>query len=154
MFPGGYSGLAGTVSDHAACDVMFMDAGAIRSKELGPAVTLGYISACFPFGDTLGRYTITGSQLIPIFAHILRPENRDGEGECYDVSAAVLTVYNDRTKTLDSLTINGESVVENSHYSIGLIGYHVDNSVKTSISLKRNSPGLRVRSLLQHLLPV
>jgi 5'-nucleotidase/UDP-sugar diphosphatase len=122
--------VADLLRDCAGCDVMFMGAGAIRSKELGPAVTLGDVRACFPFDDSLRRFTITGSQLLRIFAYIMRPENRDGEGECYEVSAAVRAVYNDRIKTLESLTINGEPVDEDHHYSIGLIGYHVDNSTK------------------------
>jgi 5'-nucleotidase/UDP-sugar diphosphatase len=122
--------VADLLRDCAECDVMFMGAGAIRSKELGPAVTLGDVRACFPFDDSLKRFTITGSQLLRIFAHIMRPENRDGEGECYEVSAAVRAIYSDREKTLESLTINGEPVDEDRHYTIGLIGYHVDNSTK------------------------
>jgi 5'-nucleotidase/UDP-sugar diphosphatase len=114
----------------AECDVMFMGAGAIRSKELGPAVTLGDLKACFPFDDSLKRYTITGSQLIRIFTHIMRPENRDGEGECYEVNAAVRAVYNDRTKTLESLTLSGEPIDGARNYTIGLIGYHADNATK------------------------
>jgi 5'-nucleotidase len=109
---------------------MFMGAGAIRSKELGPAVTLGDLKACFPFDDSLKRYTITGSQLTRIFTHIMRPENRDGEGECYEVNAAVRAVFNDRTKTLESLALAGAPIIDTRHYTIGLIGYHADNSTK------------------------
>jgi 5'-nucleotidase/UDP-sugar diphosphatase len=114
----------------AECDVMFMGAGAIRLKELGPAVTLGDLRACFPFDDTLKRFTITGSQLTRIFTHIMRPENRDGEGECYEVNAGVRAVYNDRLKSLESLTVSGEPIDDARHYTIGLIGYHADNCSK------------------------
>ena len=109
---------------------MLMGAGAIRSKELGPAVTLGDFRACFPFDETLKRYTITGNQLKGIFSHIMRPENRDGEGECYEVNAAVRAVYNDRKKLLESLEVNGEPVDDTRHYTLGLIGYHADNCLK------------------------
>jgi 5'-nucleotidase len=114
----------------AQCDVMFMGAGAIRSRELGPAVTLGDLKACFPFDDSLKRYAITGAQLTRIFSHIMRPENRDGEGECYEVNAEVRAVYIDRTKTLETLTVAGEPIDPARHYTIGLIGYHADNCTK------------------------
>jgi 5'-nucleotidase len=114
----------------AGCDVMLMGAGGIRSKELGPAVTLGDFRACFPFDDSLRRYTITGKQLKGIFSHIMRPENRDGEGECYEVNAGVRAVYNDREMVLESLDIGGTPVDDARHYTLGLIGYHADNCVK------------------------
>jgi 5'-nucleotidase len=122
--------VADILCEAAGCDVMLAGAGAIRSKELGPAVTLGDFRACFPFDDTLRRYTITGKQLSGVFAHIMRPENRDGEGECYQVNAAVRAVYNDPEKTLCSLAIGGIPVDNDRHYSIGLTGYHADNSAR------------------------
>jgi 5'-nucleotidase/UDP-sugar diphosphatase len=109
---------------------MLLGSGAIRSAELGPAVTLGALRACFPFDDSLKRFTIRGTQIKRIFAHIMRPENRTGEGECYQASTGIRAVYNDRTKTLESLSLNGEPVDEIRKYTIGLIGYHVDNSEK------------------------
>jgi 5'-nucleotidase/UDP-sugar diphosphatase len=114
----------------AGCDVMLIGAGAIRSKELGPAVTLGDFRACFPFDDSLKRFTVTGLQLKTIFSHIMRPKNRDGEGECYEVNAAVRAVYNDRTKSFESLEIGGVPVDGGRHYTLGLTGYHVDNCSK------------------------
>jgi 5'-nucleotidase len=107
-----------------------MGSGAIRSKELGPAVTLGDFRACFPFDDSLQRFTVMGEQLRRIFSHIMRPENRDGEGECYEVNAAVHAVYNDRKKLLESLEVNGEPVDDARHYTLGLTGYHADNCLK------------------------
>ncbi|MCK9593034.1 MAG: 5'-nucleotidase C-terminal domain-containing protein [Methanoregula sp.] len=114
----------------AECDVMLLGSGAIRSAELGPAVTLGALRACFPFEDSLKRFTINGNKIKRIFSHFMRPENRTGEGECYQVSAGVRAVYNDRTKNLESLVLNGEPVEDAGQYTIGLIGYHVDNSTK------------------------
>lgn len=116
--------------DTAGCDVMLMGAGAIRSRELGPAVTLGDFRACFPFDESLNRYTVTGRHLKNIFSHIMRPENRDGEGECYEVNAAVRAVYNDRKRLLESLEVGGMPVDDDRHYTLGLIGYHADNCSK------------------------
>jgi len=128
------SSLGNLVSDIfrevAECDIMLMGSGAIRSTELGPAVTLGTLRACFPFEDSLKRFTVNGTRIKRIFSHIMRPENRTGEGECYQVSAGVRAVYNDRSKTLESLTLNGEPVENDGKYTIALIGYHIDNSTK------------------------
>lgn len=122
--------VADIFQETAGCDVMLTGAGAIRSKELGPAVTLGDFRACFPFDDSLKRYTVTGKQLRSIFSHIMRPENRDGEGECYEVNAGVRAVYNDRKKVLEALVVNGAPVDDDRHYTLGLIGYHADNCRK------------------------
>jgi len=122
--------VADIFAETAGCDVMLMGSGAIRSKELGPAVTLGDFRACFPFEETLKRYTVTGKQLKDIFSHIMRPENRDGEGECYEVNAAVRAVYDDRKTALESLEVGGIPVDNARHYTLGLIGYHADNCLK------------------------
>jgi 5'-nucleotidase / UDP-sugar diphosphatase len=122
--------VADILRECAECDVMLMGSGAIRSKELGPAVTLGDFRACFPFDDALKRYTIKGKQLKNIFSHIMRPENRDGEGECYEVNAAVRAVYDDRKKVLVSLEVGGAPADDTRQYTLGLIGYHADNCIK------------------------
>jgi 5'-nucleotidase / UDP-sugar diphosphatase len=122
--------VADILGECAECDVMLMGSGAIRSKELGPAVTLGDFRACFPFDDSLKRYTVTGEQLRRLFSHIMRPENRDGEGECYQVNAAVRAVHNDRKNTLESFEIGGIPVDDTRHYTLGTTGYHADNCSK------------------------
>jgi 5'-nucleotidase/UDP-sugar diphosphatase len=116
--------------DVSTSDVMLVGSGSIRSAALGPAVTLGDIRACFPFYDCIRRYTVSGARLRQIFAHIMRPDNRDGEGECYQVSAGIRAVYNDTSKTLESLTLAGVPVDDASQYTIALTGYHIDNCSK------------------------
>ena len=106
------------------CDIMLVGAGSIRIKELSPMVTLGDLKACFPYDDSLRRFSITGQQLKKIFSHIMRKGNRDGEGECYQVSTGIEAVYNDFTKKLESLKFKGEPVDDNQQYKICLQGYH------------------------------
>ena len=109
------------------CDVMLVGSGSIRSKELGPIVTLGDLKACFPYDDSLNRFKITGKQLKKIFSHIMRKENRNSEGECYQVNSSVNAVYDENAGKLESLKINGEEVKSDSFYSICLQGYHLSN---------------------------
>lgn len=111
-------------ADIAETDVMFVGSGSIRGKELGPMVTLGDLLAVFPYDDSLRRFTITGKQLKKTLAHIMRLENRDGEGECYQVNSGVCAVYDDKTQTLEKLTIKGKDVKDDNLYRICIQGYH------------------------------
>lgn len=120
--------IADIVTERARTDVTLIGSGSIRSKELGPLVTLGELRKAFPFDDNLYAFTITGAQLKAVFAHIMRPENRTGEGECYQVNRSVQAIYNDATHQLESLTINGAPVRDDSTYTVALQGYHYKNS--------------------------
>ncbi len=111
-------------AERAQVDVMFVGSGSIRGTELGPLVTLGDFRSIFAFDDTLFKFVITGEQLKHIFRHILRPENRNSEGECYQVSKGVKAVYVDASRDLESLTINGQPVQDDGQYAICLQGYH------------------------------
>jgi len=120
--------LADILAEAAECDVMFLGAGSVRVEEMGPAVTLGDVLACFPYDDKLIRYTVTGDQLTTTFAHIMRNENRDGEGECYQVNRGVAAVYDTSADKLVSLAIGGEPVDPPREYTICLQGYHASNA--------------------------
>jgi 5'-nucleotidase len=58
----------------------------------------------------------------------MRKENRNSEGECYQVNSAVRAEYDEAEGQLISLTINGNTVEDNGHYTICLQGYHFSNS--------------------------
>jgi 5'-nucleotidase len=120
--------IADAFAQRAECDVMLVGSGSIRVKKLGPAVTLKDFLACFPYDDTLTRFTITGAQLKKIFSHILRPENRTGEGECYQVNSKVKAVYSEAKKQLLSLEINGKLVNDQQTYTLCLQNYHFNNA--------------------------
>jgi len=119
--------IADIFAEIAECDIMLVGSGSIRVKELGPLVTLGDLVACFPYDDSLTKFEIKGNQLKKIFAHIMRKENRDGEGECYQVSKGIEAIYNDSQDRLISLKFKNQKVEDESYYSICLQGYHVNN---------------------------
>jgi len=110
------------------CDVMFVGSGSIRVKQMGSQVTLGDAMACFPYDDSLHRFSVSGKQLKQIFAHIMRVENRDGEGECYQINRGVEAVYNEKKKQLVSLKVSGQVVDDNKLYRIAMQGYHYNNA--------------------------
>jgi 5'-nucleotidase / UDP-sugar diphosphatase len=112
----------------AECDVMLVGSGSIRVKSLGPLVTLKDFLACFPYDDTILKYRITGARLKQIFAYIMRPENRNSEGECYQVNNKVKAVFCDKNNSLVSLSIGMQPVTDEKIYAIAMQGFHANNS--------------------------
>ncbi len=119
---------ADAFADNAECHAMMVASGSIRSSTLGPLVTMKDLMTCFPYDDVLMRYTIIGEQLTRMFSHIMRQDNRKGEGECYQVNRRVKAVYSDSEKKLVSLKIDGEDVDPSKEYTICLQSYHAKNS--------------------------
>jgi 5'-nucleotidase len=105
-------------------DVAIVGSGSIRGKSLGPLVTLGDMISCFPYDDTVTRFTVSGADLKTMFAHFMRPENRNGEGEYYQVSSGVRAVYNLKEHRLESLSYQGRPVGDDDKLTICLQGYH------------------------------
>lgn len=119
---------ADAFADAAQCDVALVGSGSIRVKEMGPVVTLNDLMSCFPYNDSLTRFSVTGTQLINIFSHFMRAENRNSEGECYQVSSKIQAIYDDKNNKIKSITIDKKPVVEQNVYTICLQGYHFHNS--------------------------
>jgi 5'-nucleotidase / UDP-sugar diphosphatase len=111
-----------------SCDVAFVGSGSIRINSLGPVVTLKDILSCFPYDDSLSKHEITGKQLRKIFSYIMRIENRDGEGECYQINGGIKAIYDEKNKKLIELLVKGKEVKDNLNYSILLQGFHFKNS--------------------------
>jgi 5'-nucleotidase/UDP-sugar diphosphatase len=120
--------VADSFAEVAECDVMLVGSGSIRIKEMGPLVTLRDLLTCFPYDDTLTRYAISGGKLKKIFSHIMRPENRDSEGECYQVNGKVKAVYSDTDNAVVSLKIDGNELSTTEFYSICMQGFHFNNA--------------------------
>jgi 5'-nucleotidase len=119
---------ADAIAESMGCDVMLLGSGSIRVEKLGPLVTLKDFLSSFPYDDTLTNYKISGKKLERIFSHIMRPENRDGEGECYQVNSKVRAIYNDTQHKLISLKLDDEPVDYGHIYSICAQNYHINNS--------------------------
>jgi len=120
--------VADAVGEVADSDVVLMGSGSVRVKKMGPVVTLKDFLACFPYDDSLTRYSISGVKLKEIFSHIMRVENRDGEGECYQVNGKVKAVYDDKREELKSLSVSGKEVESTKFYTVAMQGYHFNQS--------------------------
>lgn len=117
-------------ADNARCDVAFIGSGSIRQEEMGPVVTLRDIKQTFPYDEVYVRVSVTGEQLRGIFSHIMRTENRNGEGECYQVSRGVHAVYDEGAGRLAALELNGKPVDPAGVYTIAMTDYHFSSSLK------------------------
>jgi len=109
-------------------DVMLVGSGSIRVKSLGAVVALKDLLSCFPYDDFLCRHELTGKQLKRIFSHIMRLENRDGEGECYQINSNVKAIYDDKKHKLLKLLVKGKAVKDTTAYTVAMQGYHFKNS--------------------------
>ncbi|MCJ7471219.1 MAG: bifunctional metallophosphatase/5'-nucleotidase [Actinobacteria bacterium] len=112
----------------AQSDVVLVGSGSIRVEEIGPLVTLKDFKACFPYDDFLNRYATSGKKLKKIFSYIMRNENMDGEGECYQVNEGMEAVYDTVGDSLQSLKVKGEPVDDDKLYTVCVQGYHFNNS--------------------------
>lgn len=120
--------IADAFRETAQSDVMLVGSGSIRVKEFGPMVTLMDLMTCFPYDDTLTRFSISGAKLKKIFSHLMRKGNRNSEGECYQVNGKTKAVYDDKTGQLQSLEIDGAPVLDTEFYTLCLQNYHFKNS--------------------------
>jgi 5'-nucleotidase len=118
---------ADAFADMGEIDIMLVGSGSIRGQALGPVVTLKDFRTIFPYDDVLTRFMVNGAAIRRIFTHIMRPENRNGEGECYQVNGRIRAVYSDSRRELVSLTFDGQPVVDCQNYTLGIMGYHVNN---------------------------
>jgi 5'-nucleotidase len=119
---------ADILAETGTCDVVLLGSGSIRGEKLGPVVTLKQLRSIFPYEDYMKRFKISGRQLKHIFSHIMRPENRNGEGECYQVNSNIRAVYSDARRQLSELNCSGKPVEDDAQYTLGLVGYHIMNS--------------------------
>ena len=119
--------VADGLAERSGADVVLVGSGSIRVKKIGPAVTLKDFLACFPYDDSLIQFEIKGLQLKKIFSYFMRVENRDGEGECYQVNCDVKAVYSDQKKLLVSLLIKNQPVLDNSFYKFCIQNFHYGN---------------------------
>lgn len=122
--------VADILNKRAGTDVTLLGSGSIRGTELGPVVTLGGLRAIYPYDGPLYKCTITGAQLKAIFRRFMHPDNRTGEGECYQVSNGVVAVYDNTRRDLQSLAVNGKPVEDSGHYSICVQDFHYRNASK------------------------
>lgn len=134
-----------------------MDSISTTGKIIITFITLCDFTTCFPFNDSLNRFTVSGAKLWQAFSHFMRPENRNGEGICWQVnSAAIATSQSNSKPILLLLNYNGQPLDPQRNYRICITGYHLKGSkVYLSLSEKKllkDSPFSRVSNSIAEVL--
>ena len=119
---------ADAVADLSGVDVALVGSGSIRKDRLGPLVTLGDLQVAFPYDDPAHICTVSGATLRRAFAGFMRPGNRTGEGEYYQVNGSVRAAYDNDRAELVGLSIGGEPVRDESDYRVLLQRFHLENA--------------------------
>lgn len=118
---------ADALAEMAQSDVAFVGSGSIRGQKLGPLVTLQDFMTIFPYDDSYTRFKITGAKLRKIFEHVMRTENRNGEGENYQVNSKIKAIYSDAEHKLVSLKFNDLEVRPDQFFTFSIQGFHLNN---------------------------
>ncbi len=147
---------ADALADASECDIVLIGSGSIRTKQLGPIVTLKDYLSCFPYDDTLTKFFINGETVKKVFSHFMRIENRDGEGECYQINSKICATYDDKNKKLESLLFDGKPIESKKIYSFCIQGYHFANCTAylnvTADELQKNQCSKLVSTSIQDIL--
>lgn len=119
--------LADAFKDVLSVDVMFLGSGSIRDEALGPIVRYQDLRQCFPYNDEIYRIVVTGEQLRRMVKFILRDEAFAGHTEFYQFSRGFRIEYNQATRELESLSLNGHEIKDGDSIKLGLQSFHLRN---------------------------
>ena len=92
-------------------DAVLTASGSIRSKSLGPIITLQDMMECYPYKDALYEVLVSGEQLKRIYEFIYRDENnQDNDTEFYQLSEGMYIEYSKSLKKITTFKLNGEDL--------------------------------------------
>ena len=127
---------ADIMKDSLGVDIFLMGSGAIRTESLGPIVTKGDFSVCFPYDDSAHVMWWTGAQLKHAILRMLRDEALAGaHTEFYQLSAGLEVEYDQKTHSFLKFNFEGEPVADDRIFTVGLQNYHYRN-IEDSFDLK------------------
>ena len=109
-------------------DIAIIGSGSIRTKTLGPIISLQDMMECYPFENSLFELFVTGNQLKKMFEFVYRDENnQENDTEFFQFSDGLYIEYNKSLKKITSFTFNCEDVDMNKIYKIVLPKYDCAN---------------------------
>lgn len=121
--------VADILANWAGADIALVGSGSIRAPCLGPLVTFGDFTACFPFRQGLYKHNLPGEMLRQIFAYFMANGcPASGCGEYFQVNHGVRAEYSDQGKRLVRLEVSGQPVKPDQTYTLVTDEYHLVNS--------------------------
>ena len=106
-------------------DLVLIAAGSIRTESLGPIVTLQDLMIAFPYESTMIGFYLTGRQLRKVVMHLLRDDAIDVNvwTERFQFSDGFFCEYDQSSREILRLTIDGKEVQDEDRYSIAAQSY-------------------------------
>lgn len=120
---------ADAFKEYLGLDVMLHASGSLRSRFLGPVMTLKDLQEMEPFDEEVYRYVVTGKQFRHMMEYMLRDEafDPDAHTEFYQLSEGLRVVYSKKQKKVISLTMHGREIGEDEHLRVGMHQFHFKN---------------------------
>ncbi|HPX33057.1 MAG TPA: bifunctional UDP-sugar hydrolase/5'-nucleotidase [Erysipelotrichaceae bacterium] len=119
--------VADIVKDSLGLDLMMFGAGSIRKTELGPIVTFGKLTECFPYAGAVHQVNVTADQLRKMLLHVFRDEAWTGHTEFYQLSKGIKLIYSKARQEFDVATLNGKEIKGDRVYKVGIQEFHYMN---------------------------
>ena len=106
-------------------DLVLIAAGSIRTESLGPIVTLQDLMIAFPYESTMIGFYLTGRQLRKVVMHLLRDDAIAVNvwTERFQFSDGFFCEYDQSSREILRLTIDGKEVQDEDRYSIAAQSY-------------------------------
>ncbi|MDD7503680.1 MAG: bifunctional UDP-sugar hydrolase/5'-nucleotidase [Clostridium sp.] len=118
---------ADAINDLLGTDIALVGSGSIRSKKMGPIVTIQDLMEAFPYGGKVFAVKLKGADLKHGFEFMCRDEMVEGHSEFYQVSRNVRFAYDFNTKKLIHFTIDGNEVKDDDFFVVAMQEYHISN---------------------------
>ena len=111
-------------------DINLSGSGSIRSKKLGPIITLNDMMDCYPYNEAIYKLVINGKQLRKMFMYIYRDEVwTSDDSEFYQISEGLHTEYCKSKKEL-SIKYNGNEVKDDDVFNVSIRNFDYQNFEK------------------------
>lgn len=118
-------------------DINLTGSGCIRTKTLGPIITLNDMMDTYPYNENIYKCTLNGKQLRRMFKHIYRDEVWTGDFEFYQLSDGIKTIYDKTKKELVSITYNDSEIKDDDEFSVSIRNYDYQN-IESFLGIKQD----------------
>lgn len=108
-----------------SCDLVLIASGSIRTKSLGPIVTLQDLMLAFPYDSSMIGFKLKGSQLRKVINYLTRDDVLDVNvwTELFQLSNGFFCEYDQSAREIRRLSIDGKDVQDQKLYSIAVQSY-------------------------------
>ncbi len=126
-------------------DMVFYTSGSIRTKSIGPVITLGDLMNNSPYGGPMYKFKVCGKQLKQMVRHICRDEVWEGDAhEFYQIPSGWEIEYDRSSHEFTKFNYKGEPLKDDKIVTVVLRDYDYNNIEKfmgiSEDELKSNGP--------------